>query len=232
MIKIRTLTEPAELNRLPHLERAIWGNDDPVPTSMLRVMVALGGEISIAYREEAPDEWLGFTASIGGYDEEGPYLYSHQAGVLPPWQHQGIGRLLKYHQNRWAERAGYRRIRWTFDPLRALNAHFNVGILGVNIQAYHPDYYGNLSSVINRGLATDRLLAEWSVPAPMARPYPPRVCFKIYIPADIGQLKVQDPGQAARWQRAVRSQFCDALAAGYHVVGFSRHPSPAYLFAN
>lgn len=192
----------------------------------------LGGELSVAQTGETKDQWIGFTLSIGAWDQDGPYLYSHQAGVLPAWQNRGIGRLLKYHQNRWAEKGGYRRIRWTFDPLRALNAHFNVGILGVELMAYYPDHYGGVESGLNGGLATDRLLVEWRVPAPRPRPQPARHCFKIYIPEDIGLLKARDPDQARRWQLAVRGQFQDGLRAGYRVVGFSLHPTPAYLLSN
>ncbi len=231
-LMIRTLKDPAELAKIPALERAIWGNDDPLPVSWLRVLTDLGGEVSVAYLDQRPEKFLGFTMSIGSYDHRGRLLYSHQAGVLPEWQGHGIGRLLKYHQSRWAEQAGYRRILWTFDPLRTLNAYFNIGILGAEPISYHPDYYGPLTSALNQGLPTDRILCEWRVPAPMPRRRPERVCFKIYIPQDMGLLKREEPEQALRWRETVKNQFLDALNAGYRVVGFSIAPSPAYLLSN
>lgn len=229
-ILVRTLTDPRELARIPRLEQDIWGNDDPVPASWIRVMLSLRGEVSVAYTAEAPNQWLGFTMSIGGFDAEGPFLYSHQAGVIPERQGQGIGRLLKYHQNRWAEQAGYTRIRWTFDPLRALNAHFNIAVLGVRVMAYYPDYYGPMGSALNRGLPSDRLLCEWRVPCPTVPANPPH-SFKVYIPRDIGTLEIDDPVQALRWREVVRRQFEDALRAGLRVTGFTIDPFPAYLFA-
>lgn len=39
-----------------------------MPASWLRVMLALGGEISVAVDPLHPNEWLGFTMSIGAFD--------------------------------------------------------------------------------------------------------------------------------------------------------------------
>ena len=231
-IAIRTLTNPDEWADIPKLEQAIWGNDDPVPTSWMRVMVSLGGEVSVAFDPHQPGEFLGFTMSIGSCDAGGPFLYSHQAGVVPDHQGQGIGRILKYHQNAWAETAGYARIQWTFDPLRANNAYFNVAVLGADIVAYYPNYYGTMTSRLNRGLPSDRVLCEWRVPRP------PRSASgalnhscAIRIPPDIGVLKVEDPDLGLRWRENVERQFQDALWAGLRVVGFAKHPYPAYLLA-
>lgn len=231
-VAIRPVTSPSELARLPKLEQAVWGNDDPVPPSLLRVLIMYGGEVAVAFNPAQPDLWLGFSMAFQTRDASGPFLYSHQTGVVPSHQGQGIGRGLKYHQNRWAEQHGFTRICWTFDPLRAANAHFNVGILGAEVTAYYPDYYGQLSSRINHGLPTDRLLATWRVPAPMPRRIPRRVCLRIHIPQDLDRLKEGDPGHALRWQETVRQQFTEALESGYRVVGFEPGPKPAYLLAN
>lgn len=196
-IAVRTLTDPAEWARIPQLEQAIWGNSDPGPAACIRVMVSLVGQVAVAFDPREPDRWLGLTMSIGGSDAGGPFLYSHQAGVMPERQGQGIGRLLKYHQNAWADQAGYKRIRWTFDPLRAGNAYFNVGVLGARISAYYPNYYGTMTSQVNRGLPSDRVLCEWAVPGPVRRPVSAvEPALAIRIPPDIGALKVRDPEHA------------------------------------
>lgn len=230
-IAVRTLTDPAEWARIPQLERAIWGNDDPVPASCIRVMVSLGGQVSIAFDPREPETWLGFTMSIGGCGADGAYLYSHQAGVVPERQGQGIGRLLKYHQNAWAHQAGYTRIRWTFDPLRARNAYFNVAVLGAEVSAYYPNYYGTMTSQLNSGLPSDRVLCEWAVPRPGCPASTAEPTLAIRIPADIGALKAQDPEHARYWRETVKGEFEKALQAGCHVVGFRNDPAPAYLLA-
>src|SRR5437660_6443317 len=51
---------------------------------------------------------------------------------------------------------------WAFDPLQASNAAFNLGVLGAISRTYEPDMYGSRTDALNVGMATDRLLAEWS----------------------------------------------------------------------
>ena len=230
-LTMRHIDSAVELAKIPAMEQAIWGNNDPVPTSLLRVFTDFGGEVSVAYAPERPNRWLGFTMSFGTYDHLGRLLYSHQTGVLPGFQNQGVGRFLKYQQNRWAEAHGYRRIVWTFDPLRVRNAYFNVAVLGAEITGYYPDYYGVLTSRINRGLPTDRLICEWSVPAPEIPRPDQRIDRKIYLPEDLEQLKSENMQHALRWRETIKAQFLEALQLGYQVVGFSRPPSPAYLLS-
>ena len=57
-------------------------------------------------------------------------------------------------------------IEWTFDPLQALNAHLNFGRLGVVVEEYEENIYGESSSPLHRGSPTDRFVAEWRLTAP------------------------------------------------------------------
>jgi predicted GNAT superfamily acetyltransferase len=56
---------------------------------------------------------------------------------------------------------------WTFDPLVARNAHFNINRLGARIAEYVPNFYGaNTGSVLHGGLPTDRFVTEWDLTKP------------------------------------------------------------------
>jgi predicted GNAT superfamily acetyltransferase len=57
-------------------------------------------------------------------------------------------------------------VEWTYDPLQALNAHFNFAKLGVVVDEYEENIYGESSSPLHRGSPTDRFVAEWKLTAP------------------------------------------------------------------
>ena len=50
---------------------------------------------------------------------------------------------------------------WTFDPLRARNAHLNLTKLGAVVREYRRDMYGQTDSELHRGIGTDRFVALW-----------------------------------------------------------------------
>ena len=51
-------------------------------------------------------------------------------------------------------------IEWTYDPLQALNAHLNFAKLGVVVQEYAENIYGESSSPLHHGTPTDRFIAD------------------------------------------------------------------------
>ncbi len=57
-------------------------------------------------------------------------------------------------------------VEWTFDPLQALNAHFNFATLGVVVEEYAENLYGESSSPLHAGTPTDRFVAAWRVTTP------------------------------------------------------------------
>lgn len=232
-IHVRAVTDNRDLHRVPALERAIWGNPDPIPDSLLRVMVDHGGGVWVAHPPDEPDRWLGFVAGLAGRDGPGWHLHSHLAGVLEGFRGQGIGLALKTEERRWALHHGYTRIVWTFDPLRAPNAQFNIERLGVRVLAYREDYYGSLASLLNGALPTDRLVVEWPAnpTETSARSWSdrdPRVF--IPIPPDLDALVRRSPDEAHRMLQAVREAFRRHLGKGFEVTGFIRDPGrPGYV---
>ena len=57
-------------------------------------------------------------------------------------------------------------IEWTYDPLQALNAHLNFAKLGIVVEEYEENIYGESSSPLHRGTPTDRFIAEWRLREP------------------------------------------------------------------
>ena len=102
---------------------------------------------------------FGFTA----LDGKRPYHYSHVTGVVREYQSRGVGFRLKLAQRDYVIRQGQSLVKWTYDPLQASNAFFNIGKLGAVCETYKRNLYGSLEDSLNRGRLTDRFEAEWWV---------------------------------------------------------------------
>ena len=100
---------------------------------------------------------FGFTA----LDKGKPYHYSHITGVLKDYQGKGVGFKLKLAQRQHVLRQGQDLVKWTYDPLQAGNAYFNIGKLGGVCRTYWRELYGSLEDSLNRGRLTDRFEVEW-----------------------------------------------------------------------
>ena len=142
----------------------VWpGEGTQVTSNLLRALVHAGGYCSVVLDDDrVVGAALGFPsrdASLPG----GVYLHSHMAAVVDGLRDRGIGAAVKQHQREWAREQGIPVVSWTFDPLVRRNAHFNVNRLGVEVRAYYPDFYGEMTDAINAGDRTDRLVAWWVV---------------------------------------------------------------------
>ena len=139
----------------------VWPRADgvePLPPELAWVFAHSGNYVSVA---RTGDAVIGAAIGFRGVDEDGAHLHSHITGVVPQWQGANVGYALKQHQRRWAQSAGLDRITWTFDPLVARNAYFNVVKLGARLTRYYVDFYGPMTDGINSGDETDRCLVTW-----------------------------------------------------------------------
>src|SRR5262249_33376240 len=73
---------------------------------------------------------------------------------------------LKLLQRERALALGLDLIEWTYDPLQATNAHLNFVKLGVVVEEYEENVYGDSGSPLHRGNPTDRFVAEWWIREP------------------------------------------------------------------
>jgi predicted GNAT superfamily acetyltransferase len=108
---------------------------------------------------------VGFSWSMPGWRDGRPTQWSHMTGVLESARRQRVAEQLKLAQRaRAIEQVEL--IEWTFDPLQAVNAHFNVAVLGCTASSYRVNAYGEMPGPLHRGTPTDRLVAEWWIRAP------------------------------------------------------------------
>ncbi|HEX4654889.1 MAG TPA: GNAT family N-acetyltransferase [Mycobacteriales bacterium] len=141
----------------------VWprvGGKEPLPPELAWVFAHSGNYVAIARQGDVP---IGAAIGFRGEDEHGALLHSHITGVLPDRQSLGVGYRLKQHQREWARSHGLDRVTWTFDPLVARNAYFNVVKLGARLTSYYVDFYGPMDDDINNGDETDRCLVTWRV---------------------------------------------------------------------
>ena len=134
-------------------------------------------------------------------------------------------------------------IKWTFEPVKARNAYFNLEKLGAVVLEYEPDFYGvdyttATQSVGKIGLASDRLFAEWRLESPKVEALAAGERFvepgipqaEVEIMSDWIALVESDPAAALAEQLRIRGEFEAAFAAGLVGRAFRRDAErPAYL---
>jgi predicted GNAT superfamily acetyltransferase len=175
-VAIRDVHGADELRACQELQRRAWGITEDgyvLPVAIMAGAQKVGGLILGAF--DANQLLVGFAFAFLGRLKGSLILYSQLTGVHPAHQRAGVGRLLKFEQRQRALDMGLEAVVWAFDPLQASNAAFNLGVLGATCRTYEIDLYGSRSDALNSGLATDRLLAEWSTrsePEGRVEPWP------------------------------------------------------------
>jgi predicted GNAT superfamily acetyltransferase len=164
---IRPLTTIEDCRAVAELERDVWGYtdaEDVVPPPVLVVSITRGGVLLGAF--DAAGAMKGFVYSIPGLKNGRPMQWSHMLGVTADARNRGLGLELKLAQRDATLAMGLDLIEWTYDPLQALNAHLNFSRLGVVVETYEENVYGESSSPLHRGTPTDRFIAEWRLTEP------------------------------------------------------------------
>jgi predicted GNAT superfamily acetyltransferase len=240
VISFRKCTTLDEFRECVSLQREIWAETDLEiePATMFVVAAYTGGQVLGAFDG---DRLVAYTLAVVGLLRATPYLHSHHTGVHPDYRDRGVGRMLKLFQRDEALSREIRLIQWTFDPLELRNAHFNFNRLGAIARTYHPDLYGVTTSPLHRGLATDRLVAEWHLDSPRViaaigdiaadvRPAP--ALTTIDVPGELERWKTQDLLQVQRVQQRLREEFTTWFARGYAAIGARKTSSgTAYVLA-
>ena len=163
-IVFRNFASPADYEQGAVLQMDTWGSDftQCVPASILQISQKMGGVTAGAFDKD--DHLVGFIYGLSGLLEGRPAHWSHMLATRPEYRGTGIGRKLKTMQRDLLLAAGIDVVYWTFDPLIAGNAHFNINLLGVRPLKYVADMYGNdTGSELHSGLGTDRLIVEWNI---------------------------------------------------------------------
>lgn len=164
-IQIRDLTTIDEFRQVVQLEKDIWGYTDAsdmVGIPVFIFTVHRGAVLVGAYEPVSPGKLVGFAYAVVGRKDGKPMMWSHMAGVLPDYR-GGLGYRLKLAQRERALAQGYDLIEWTFDPMQAMNAHFNFAKLGGVVSEYAINFYGESTSALHRGTPTDRIVLSWNL---------------------------------------------------------------------
>ncbi|HEX4684247.1 MAG TPA: hypothetical protein VH277_16130 [Gemmatimonadaceae bacterium] len=228
-VEIRPLRSTQDFEACVELQREVWGfgQGDVVPSSLLHVVEYVGGIAAGAFGDNG--ELLGFVFGMSGLRDGELAHWSHMLAVRESHRDSGLGRALKEYQRSAMGAVGIRRIYWSFDPLMAKNAHFNINRLGASVVEYVPDMYGVTSSPLHLGLPTDRLI----VAIDTSRTFRSRTPASsdellIEIPGDIADVTRESLALARHWRLAVRDQFQRALASGHAVDSVRRDGGRAY----
>jgi predicted GNAT superfamily acetyltransferase len=229
-IVIRPCHGFAELEACVRLQKEVWNFSDAdlVPLRMFVVAEKIGGQVIGSFDG---DELVGYALSIPGTRAGHPYLHSHMLAVRESYRNHGLGRRMKLAQRDDALPRGFELIEWTFDPLEIKNSHLNITRLGAIARRYNMNQYGVSSSVLQGGLPTDRLVAEWwlksrRVADLLDHGVAPRVTpeLEINVPGQIYAWKasLETRGQAADVQSRNRELFQQSFAHGLSVLGYER----------
>jgi len=247
-VVIRECTTIVEFDTCVRLQREVFGMPDLElsPRRHLIVSRLAGGWILGAFTAAAAgDELVGFVHHLVAVRADEIIGYSHMMAVSARYQNRGLGARLKWAQRARALREGRNFIRWTFEPMQARNAHFNLNRLGVCIRSYATNFYGwdagteAIADGKQFNIDSDRLVAEWELRTPrveqIARgeqaPHDPPPVATVEIPSDWNRLRREDGLAAQSELLRVRSEFQKHFAAGLVCKGFERDGErPRYLF--
>ena len=243
---IRPLVAYEEYKACERLQSEVMGLSDldVAPYPLLQSFAQAGGAVLGAF--DGPD-MVGCVFGYVGLGEDGVFYHrSQRLAVLPAYQGRGVGEALKRAQAAHALARGLRLMCWTFDPLRARNAHLNLHKLGAMSQVYLPDAYAALSSARDAGAPIDRLWVEWKLDAAQSSRTLPDLdtapialrnandrlaelnlsaqadVLLIEIPDDIDAVRARDAVLGRAWREATRRVFMAYFARGYCAIDFIR----------
>jgi predicted GNAT superfamily acetyltransferase len=250
-IVIRMLSSVEDYEQAVNLQDETWGAgfSDRVPAAILRVGQKVGGVSAGAF--DAHGTLVGFVFGLTGVRDGKLVHWSDMLAVRESARGHRLGERLKIFQRDVVRAIGVEKMLWTFDPLVARNAHFNLNRLQASIAEYVPNFYGaNTGSPLHGNLPTDRCVAEWlfgqkTDAAPLSAPVngsgAPFVTtvvddqgvrnvesfvdaprVHVPIPSDIEPILETNQKTALAWRLATRAAMMHYLARGYRVSAFRR----------
>ena len=241
-LKIRECTTLDEFHECVQIQREVFALPEAElsPVRHLVVTKNAGGFVIGAF--DGP-RLAGFVLSVPAYLRGERAFYSHMTGVRAEYQSLGVGAALKWAQRERALSEGVKYVKWTFEPVKARNAYFNLEKLGAVVREYKPNFYGTdyaTSAHVGGkiGLASDRLFAEWQLESPKVSAFACGERFveehepaaAIVILNDWLDLVRDEPQKALAEQQRIRAEFEAAFANGLACRGFRRDAArPAFL---
>ncbi|MGH9403076.1 MAG: hypothetical protein ACRD2P_13310 [Terriglobia bacterium] len=155
--EVRLIKTEEEFRACERIQQQVWGATC-ASAELLTVIQKSGGVVlgAIAGREV-----LGFLFALLARRKGRLIQWSHMMAVRNELRDRGLGLRMKLLHRKLALTQGISSICWTYDPLQSRNAMLNVARLGVDVEGYVPNYYGEFPSLIERGVPSDRLIVHW-----------------------------------------------------------------------
>lgn len=242
-IEIRECTTIDDFEQCITLQRGVFGFPDIEVSPRRHFIVSRqsGGWILGAF---AGPILIGFVHQMPAVKGLEVFGYSHMLAVQKDFQNKGVGARLKWAQRDRAIAEGRSLIRWTWEPVQARNAHFNLNRLGVVVRSFAVNFYGTDYNVPRNeidaapGIDSDRLFAEWELTSDrvttLAREGNQKtasaIAATVEVPANWHALIRDDPAAARHEQLRVRQEFETAFADQLVCAGFERDGMhPRYL---
>lgn len=218
-VEIRRLSSLEEIAAAAGVFDAVWEAParERVPRELLRALTAHTCPLLGAFDGET---CVGVVLGEWARDDDGAvWLWSSRLGVPASHRRRGIAEALKRRQAEIVRDAGVAEIRWTFDPIRARNAAFNLARLGAVGIRFYEDLYGERADRFNAGERTDRMLVRWRPFDPPA-PHGSGDALRIEIPADVDAYRALPLAQRRAWRHRVADALRAAFDDGFAATGF------------
>ena len=166
-IEIRECTTIDELAACVQLQRDVFALPE-IEISPVRHLIVTKNAGGFTLGAFSNGELVGFVLSVPAFLRGERAFYSHMTAVRQDFQGQGVGASLKWAQRERSLAESVKYIKWTFEPVKARNAYFNLEKLGAVVRDYAANFYGTDYSTAAEsgekiGLASDRLFAEWAL---------------------------------------------------------------------
>ncbi len=253
---IRDLSTLEEYQECCEIQEETWGRgySERVPAAILRVSQKIGGVTAGAFAESG--RMVGFVFGMTGIRDGRLSHWSDMLAVREEARGHHLGDRLKHYQREKVREIGVEVMFWTFDPLVARNAHFNINRLGARPVEYVVDMYGsNTGSALHGKVPTDRIVIGWELDktytpiagvdaprngdesTPLVNPVSdgaPRLSLtdgapsvRLQVPHDPSALRAGGEDRVLEWRYTVRDAFRHYLGRGYQVSRFVRRGNDA-----
>lgn len=203
----------SEVGSVERIIAAVWGPQLTVPSSLLRGLAHAGNVLLVAH-SRAGDP-IGFSLGYLGW-ADGFHLHSHMTAVVPGKQSAGVGYALKLWQRFVCLSNSIDEIRWTYDPMIARNAYFNLVKLGAQVRAFLPDFYAGMNDRINAGDHADRFEVSWRLASPrvdaaLQGREAQMTLAEVEIPDDFEGMRTADLQAAIKARMRFREQIAERM---------------------
>lgn len=158
-VDIRLLKNVEEYRQCEVVQTHIWGAPGVTREVLIATQKYGGAVIGTLIKGKVVGFIYAFLAQYHGR----LIHWSHIMAVESKYRDQGFGFKMKLVHRRIALARRVKFICWTFDPLQSRNARLNISHLGALPDEYVPDCYGRFPSLIEKGLPSDRWVANWQI---------------------------------------------------------------------